>query len=372
MNTTSSLRKILLSLIIAVAFAVYPSCACAGEFTLLAVGDVLPHAPWQVFEPQVSGLMKCAAPLFFTADVVVGNLESPLTGRAAATSGGRTAAAPMAAPNGKLYRTESPDAAQALRDAGFTVLTLAGDHMMDYGPDGLLDTLGALKKAGIVTAGAGADAAEAYRPGVVDVKGMESVFLSASDAAPKACAAEAGRPGIASMKDEAAFIKVVKEARSKRPEALIVLGLHWGVEASHAPTARQKALARKLVDAGADLILGHHAHRLQGLEVYKGRPVFYSLGSFLFDTGKPGGLTVAARLTYADGKREPSGITLIPVEIGQAGAPRPLDAGEAGYAKALDDLRGLVRPFGLMLDGDSVVPLPPPAEDEIPEDFEGI
>lgn len=370
MQYESPARRFALATFLVLLLSICPRHAVAEEMTLMAVGDILPHAPWQSFESPVTTMMKDVTPILFDADVVVGNLESPLTARTESAPARSTLA--VRDKREFMYKTESPDAAQGLRDAGFTVLSLANNHMLDYQAGGMLDTVDALRKAGVCVTGAGEDAAAAFRPGVVSIKGRDIVFLSASDVVPKPSWAEAGRPGIASMKDEGPFIKRVSDLRAAYPDALVVLCLHWGVEATLTPSYRQKSLARKLIDAGADVILGHHPHRLQGVELYKGRPIFYSLGNFQFDAKTPADESMIARLTYRDGSREPSGITVIPVLIEPGGFPRPLGPDEAGYAKILSGLDALCRPFGRTLAGEEVVPLPPPVEDEIPDDFSGI
>jgi hypothetical protein len=331
--------------------------ALADEITLMAVGDILPHPSWQKFEIPVGVLMKDVIDKFFEADIVIGNLETPLTGKSEPTP----SKLEESIKNKKefVFKSEGADTAQGLKDAGFTVLTLANNHMMDYREEGLMDTLDVLGKAGIATAGAGLDLPGASRPAVLEIKDRKVVVISASDVVPLYYEAADIKPGIASMKDAGALIKQVQAVREEDADAIIVLSLHWGVEAALAPTARQKDLSHKLIDAGADLILGHHPHRIQGVEIYKGRPVFYSLGNFQFDSNPPGDESVIARVVFKYG-REPADVSVMPVLIEKGGFPRPLKKDEPEYAAILKKIDDYGRPLGTMLKGKDVVALPPP------------
>lgn len=331
----------------------------ADELTLMAVGDILPHPSWQKFQIPVSQLMKNVVEKLFEADVVIGNLETPLTDCSEHTDSKCDES--IKKKREFVFKSCRSGTAQGLKDAGFTVLTLANNHMMDYKEEGLVDTLDGLQKAGIVTAGAGVDLDSASRPATLDIKGRKMLVISAADVVPKDYDATVDRPGIASMKDADVLIKQVKAAREDSPDAIIILSLHWGVEASLTPTARQKDIAHRLIDAGADLILGHHPHRLQGVELYKGRPVFYSLGNFQFDTNPPGDESVIAKVVYGDGQA--ATVSVVPVLIEKGGYPRPLKAGEPEYAAILKKLDDYGRPLGTALKGGSVVVLPPPKKD---------
>jgi len=125
------------------------------------------------------------------------------------------------------------------------------------------------------------------------------------------------------------------------------------------PTTRQKELAHRLVDAGADLILGHHPHRMQGVEMYEGRPVFYSLGNFQFDTNSPGDETFIATLVYKDGSHVPSSVSVKPVKIRDGGFPIVLEPGTSDYKAIIDRLGRLCGSFGLKFQGEELVPNPP-------------
>jgi hypothetical protein len=324
--------------------------ASAAELTLMAVGDILPHPSWQGMAVPVDRLLSGVTEEFFKANVVVGNLETPLTDKADPTA----TKSPDALRLKKefVFKCEDKGAAQCLKDAGFTVLTLANNHMLDYREAGLIDTLDRLKEAGIQASGAGADIDEAYAPCVVKQGDTTVVILTASDVVPVDYEARQDKPGIASMKDGPAFAERVKAVREEYPDALLVLCLHWGVEASLIPTARQKELAHRFIDAGADVIFGHHPHRLHGVEMYNGRPIFYSLGNFQFDS----------KLVYKPGSHKPSSVSLLPVLIENGGYPRLLKPKEPQYSAILKSIDEMSRPLGVALKGSSVASAPNKAE----------
>jgi len=358
---------------LSVLFFISTTPASADEFTMMAVGDILPHPSWQSIELPISKLLDGAMTTLFGADLVVGNLETPLTDKAEPTANKNKDSIRVG--REFVFKAESPGVAQGLKDAGFAVLTLANNHMLDYREAGLRDTLARLKAAGIATAGAGLDFEGAVRPCTVKVKGMEVVFLSASDVVPKDYEATPTRPGIASMKDDNAFMERVKATRKANPKALLVLCLHWGVEASFSPTGRQKELAHAFIDAGADLIIGHHPHRMQGVELYKGKPIFYSLGNFQFDCKSPGDETFIAKVTYKGGSPVPVDVAVMPVHIADGGYPSVLKKDEPEYAAIKKKLDGMCRGLGSCVEGEEVKVLPPPPVLAMPDgesDIEGI
>jgi len=338
------------------AFAFTPLRASADEVTIMAVGDILPHPSWIPFEVPASKLMSEVMPTLFFGDVVIGNLESPLTDKKEATPVKSPASIEMK--RNFVFKSESPDTAKALRDGGISVLTLANNHMLDYREEGLLDTIERLEGAGIKYAGAGADAKKAAMPAELDVSGMQVMVLAASDVVPEDFEADKKKPGIISMKNAGSFMRLIRQTRKENPDALLILSLHWGVEATLTPSERQKLLARKLIDAGADLIVGHHPHRIQGVEFYKDRPIFYSLGNFVFDSNPPGDESYIAKVVYdpSSDTHIPSGVSVIPVRIEEGGTPIPLGEEDPIREKILDQVKELCEPFGTGVEGDIILP----------------
>lgn len=198
------------------------------------------------------------------ADIVFGNLECPLADR------GR----PLT--NDQCYRA-SPVFAESLAAASFGVVSFANDHCMDYGEVAFLDTLDALHRNGIATVGAGASLDAARRPAVIEQNGVRVAFLGYTMVGPDLGFAVGGECGAAPLNT----LVVAQDIRRIRLDVdHVVLSVHWGTAGCGRPDARLVDLAHQLVDAGADVILGHHPHVPGSIEIHRGRPIFYSLGSF--------------------------------------------------------------------------------------------
>ncbi len=260
--------------------------ASPGEASLLFVGDLLPL--------QDRDYLTHATALIASADLAVGNLECPLS------THGRRAALKLDE-RGRVLRNEylfraPPSQAQRLADAGFDALTLANNHTMDFGGEALLETLAQLDAAGIAHTGAGPDRAAAREPIVREVAGQTVALLAYVSAGTLP-----GTDGFAAT-DELAGTVFVGGSPEGEPTAttremlrndlraagkradFVVVAFHWGTEGTDAPDPLPRRLARLCIDAGADLVVGHHPHKLQGIEIYQGRPIAYSLGNFAFPT----------------------------------------------------------------------------------------
>jgi poly-gamma-glutamate synthesis protein (capsule biosynthesis protein) len=213
-----------------------------------------------------------------------------------------------------------PAALPAMHAAGVEVANMANNHSYDFGPDALLDTRKNLGRNDIAAVGAGKDPQQALAPALFTTKGWRIAvvgFDKVVDPDPQAVAAP-GHPGTAAGHDETAMIGAVKAAAGVAD--IVVVDIHWGVELDTEPRAADVALAHKLVDAGADVIFGGHSHRLQPVETYRGRPIFYSLGNFVWPNFSVAGSTTAvAEVTVS-----PSGkftARLIPAFIEAPGHP---------------------------------------------------
>jgi poly-gamma-glutamate capsule biosynthesis protein CapA/YwtB (metallophosphatase superfamily) len=214
-------------------------------------------------------------------DVVFANLEAPLTESTKSLD-----------PNGKIVLKSPQKAADGIKYAGFNVLNLANNHIMDYYEEGLLDTIEVLEKHGIAYAGAGKNINEARQPAIIEKNGLKVAVLSYTDMAELtfkgnpmlSFAADEDKSGVAPRKYE--LIKEDMDSIRENADILII-SLHWGVENSFSVTEEQREFAYRLIDDGADIILGHHPHRFQGVEIYNGKPIIYSLGNFIFDQNDP-------------------------------------------------------------------------------------
>ncbi len=305
-----------------------------------AVGDIMPGR----FVAEVAAergfdyLFAAVAPLL-AGDLLIGNLESPLTER-------REPLRP-----GPYRMLSPPDAGLALRRAGFHVLALANNHALDGGTPGLQDTVATLVANDIVPLGVGADQAAAYAPVITDTGGLRLALLAFNDIAdPHDCDGQVQRVArdFACTADEwgrawldGAALTAVQEAGAQAD--LVLVQVHWGHEYLPQPTPRQRRWAHDLMRAGADLIIGTHPHVLQPMTVLElpslpvsgerpgesagepGRPgvVAYSLGNFVFDqdfSAETSTGTVLRVLLDAEGMAL---VAAAPVEI-VAGQPRPL------------------------------------------------
>ena len=221
------------------------------------------------------------AEVLSTADVVFGNLECPMTESSKSLD-----------PSGKYILKCRPDLVESLKYAGFNILNLANNHIMDYYEKGLFDTMETLEKRGILYCGAGKDIREAREPAVMNVDGLRVYVLGYTDMAEYfykgdpmiKYEAEEQKSGVAPRRLE--YIKEDIESIQENAD-IIIVSLHWGVEDSFEVTKEQREFAYQLIDIGTDIILGHHPHKFQGVEIYKGKPIVYSMGNFIFDQNDP-------------------------------------------------------------------------------------
>ena len=199
------------------------------------------------------------------ADISMVNLEAPFTQQT------------QILPGKKFNFKAPPENVQVLQNGGIDIVNLANNHAMDYQGAGLSETLATLDKAGIQSVGAGTDIKNARRPIVMEVKGQKVAYLGYYDA--DLHAATNNSPGTNPRHND----RVAADIKALRSQVdWIVVNYHWGEELAKYPGDWQIDLARFTVDQGADLVVGHHPHVLQGAEVYKGRPIVYSLGNFIF------------------------------------------------------------------------------------------
>lgn len=228
--------------------------------------------------------LAAVAPWLQTADLAVGNYEGVI---AAETVGARRP--------GPLRLRAEPEAAGALARAGFDLLTLANNHTLDWGAEGLRATAERLRGVGIQTVGAGADVEEAARPLVADVQGVKLVWLAFTLVAdpPEVDPAEGWLRAALHWAETGKLIAAIRAARPLG-DALVVQ-LHWGHEYTLCPAGWQYQMARAAVEAGAALVIGHHPHVVQKYEAYHNGFIAYSLGNFVFDQERRPGLAVWAR-----------------------------------------------------------------------------
>ncbi|MCR5273321.1 MAG: CapA family protein [Lachnospiraceae bacterium] len=178
------------------------------------------------------------------------------------------------------FRTD-PVYVSAFNDMGIDIVTLANNHVLDFGAEALLDTFDTLDQAGILYAGAGANAARAMEPQYIEANGINFGFLAASRVWPLASwEATDTNPGCFGTYDPAKLVAAIEAAETQCD--FLTVYVHWGIERQNYPEDYQVNMAKMYIDAGADLVIGAHPHCLQGIEYFDGKPVFYSLGNYIF------------------------------------------------------------------------------------------
>ncbi len=164
----------------------------------------------------------------------------------------------------------------------FDAVSLANNHSGDYGSAAFGEMLGRLDKAGIAYFGGGHTLAEAHAPLLVDRKGLRIALLGYNEFFPRSFEADFDKPGVAWSEDEQVVLDI-RWARSEHRADLVIPVMHWGWELEPLAGERQRRLARLMIDAGADAVVGGHPHVTQDVETYRGKPIIYSLGNFVFD-----------------------------------------------------------------------------------------
>lgn len=258
----------------------------SSELRLLFVGDLI------LDEPDPDALFEPSLELLRSADVLVGQVEVPHSRR------GNVQSTDVPA------RPSDPDHLQALSRAGLHVATLAGNHIADAGRVGVEDTIGGLRALGIATTGAGLDLGEARTPAIVEAAGRSVGVLSYNCVGPRdswarpskaGCAyvevlthyeldhaGPGGPPRIFTFATPESLDALRSDVSALRQEAdVVVVALHKGLGHVRARLAMyEPEVAHAAIDAGADIVVGHHAHILRGIELYRQRPIFHGLGNF--------------------------------------------------------------------------------------------
>jgi poly-gamma-glutamate synthesis protein (capsule biosynthesis protein) len=264
---------------------------------------------------RASGVLDPIEPVFRQADLAVVNLET------AVTNGGSPASKEF------VFRAP-PEAFAALRSGGVDVASMANNHGLDYGVEGLRDSIAAARRYRFPVVGIGLNAKQAYRPFRRTINGQRIAIIGATqvldDHLISSWTAGPRQPGLASAKDAPRLVQEVRAAR--RTSDTVVVFLHWGIELKQCPSSVQRTLARQLVAAGADVVVGGHAHRLQGAGRMGDALVGYGLGNFVWYGTSELSTQTGVLLVTVDGRRV-LGYRWVPARIVD-GVPRPLTGSE--------------------------------------------
>lgn len=262
------------------------------KVSLYAVGDVA------VTRENPEAAFTYMMPTLGEPDILFGQLEVNLSQKGGAQF-----------PTGHGAQKPRPHFASVLKNTGFDVLSFASNHCLDLGPEALVDTTEIAKQNEIALVGVGKNISEAREPAIFERKGVKIGFLAYNSILPQGYWATPTRPGCAPVRVRTFYEQceldqpgsppeiytyaydedlqaVLEDIKKVRPNVdILVMSIHWGIHFMPAKLAMyQKQVGYAAIDAGVDLILGHHAHILKGIEVYKGKVIFYSLGNFAMDS----------------------------------------------------------------------------------------
>jgi poly-gamma-glutamate synthesis protein (capsule biosynthesis protein) len=365
--------------------------------TLLAVGDVC------VDRVEPDSIFAYVAPVIKDADISFCQLETTYSER-----GNR-------APQCRIPLKANPKNALAIKKAGFNIVSFASNHAFDWGSDAFFDTIKVMEENGINLIGAGKDIEEARKGVVIDKKGVKIAFLAYNSILPMGYWADINKPGCAPIraftvyeqvehdqpgtparihtfaneKDKEAMIKDIKAMKNKAD--IVMVSIHWGIHFTEAEIAMyQREIGHAALDAGADIILGHHAHILKPIEIYKGKAIFYSCCNFAFDLPLPekvlnstawkelmhlnpswtidtryksypfpvdSRMSIACRIVVSDKKI--SRLSILPVLINENSQPRFLKNSEKEFSDVLQYIKKINKAQNIetkfIVEGDEVV-----------------
>lgn len=243
--------------------------ASSGDASLIFVGDIMvAETPGELIARGEDPFQPFAA-LLSSHDVRIGNLECVV-----ATTG--TA-------EEKPYTFRADPRTLPVLKRHFDAVSLANNHSGDFGKAAFAEQLALMDKAGLPYFGGGRDATAAHAPWIVERNGVRIALLGYVEFKPRSFEADASRPGVAWSGEDDDVIEDIIAARRVHRADIVIPFMHWGWEDEPDPSPRLRAFARRMIDAGADMVVGGHPHVTQGADYYRGKPIIYSLGNFLFN-----------------------------------------------------------------------------------------
>lgn len=261
-----------------------------GELIIQAVGDILlaRDVGLRIRQNGWKHPFESVRQLVAQGDINFCNLETPAS----------FIGSPYPGKHPNITFRAQPGSLFSLKYAGFNIISLANNHMTDHGPAALEETLDALQLLDLYYVGAGRNYTEAYAPAFFEKNGWRIAFLAYADPIWSVVEAQS-TAGVAHIREDVIIESIQKLRKDKTVDAILV-SLHWGEEYRHSPLPKQRTLAKHIIDAGADAIIGHHPHVMQGVEWYRGKPILYSLGNFAFDQiDDPTYQSTIARLSFS-------------------------------------------------------------------------
>ena len=282
------------------------SAYAAKEVSLVFAGDtVLDDTAGKIIE-QGGDPFSDFADYFAGADIRITNLECVVSTRGQA--------------NDKMYTFQAHPRVIPVLQKHFDAVTLANNHSGDFGPDAFAQMLSLLKEAGLAQVGGGMNLKQAHTPLVFTRNGWRIAVLSYNEFHPRSFEAGFDIPGVAWSEDQQ-VVEDIQTARRIHHADLVIPVMHWGWENERTANPRQRQLAKLMIDAGADAVIGGHPHVTQDVSVYKGRPIIYSVGNFVMkETDNAFQRQAWVLKMYLD-KRGVTRFETLPVKINMEGIP---------------------------------------------------
>jgi poly-gamma-glutamate synthesis protein (capsule biosynthesis protein) len=281
----------------------------ATSVKIVAGGDVIGDRSIRTIIANQGGeaVFKGIAGILTKADLALVNLETPLT------SGGDPQYWKDVVFKG------DPRLAEAMADSGIDVVTMANNHAGDQGDSGLMDSIRHVRKAGLKVCGAGEDLSAARLPRFFTVDGVRVAFLGFTDVLPVGFPATSSSPGTSPGRSDVGAVKQAVRNAAKKAD-YVVVAWHWNYEFTTAPSYLESSEGKAMIDAGADLVIGHHPHVLQGVQAYHGGFIAWSTGNLVFD--HQSGSCAQTMLVRAEVSKKRIEVDLIPLTINYDGRPR--------------------------------------------------
>jgi hypothetical protein len=262
-----------------------------GSISFIAVGDI------RIFRNDMEHVFDLVAPTFKEGDIVFAQLEASYSEKIQSSSdSGRSSKG-------------NPKMLQVVADSGINLISVASNHTLDYGPDPFIDTIESLNHKGVKVIGGGKNIKEARTPALYEMDGTKIAVLGYNAILQPHWEAREDSPGQAPLKVKTFYeqidwqagtppriwtipveadVKAIENdiAKTRKMADVVIVSIHWGVHHMPDPAMYQSEVGHRVIDAGADLLLGHHTHRLNPIEKYKGKYIFYGLGNFAFEHTK--------------------------------------------------------------------------------------
>jgi len=286
-----------------------------------AIARYGPDYPW-----------RDTAEVLRNSDIVIANLECSVSKRG------------NPEPNKEFTFRAAPEALGGAVNAGVDIFTLANNHVLDFGQNAFADTLSYLRENNIKYTGAGMTEEEAWRPAMAESNGVKVAVLAFSRVIPGGhWVAGKEWPGVAGGFDQKIIAQRIKAVDSTAGETIV--SVHWGNELDDFPDRKEIDLAHMMVEAGADIVIGHHPHVLQGIEIYRGKIIAYSLGNFIFTPASPKAREGAILQVVTNGEGRKASIIPTFISDGSTQVLKGIDK-----KRVVDKMNRLSEIFGVFVD----------------------